>query len=181
MKGWVYVITNPAMPGIVKVGFSLKDPEIRARELNHTGCPHEYEVSYAVLVDEPRNLEKSVHSYLCEKIAGKEWFSCNRQEAIAAIKINYCGEIYTEINFTPDMRASQEEIERKKQELREENKRKADKEKQEKAIAERNRQNRTPMVVMAPINMKKDKNSGGCLLYAGIGIIVLSLLGKCNP
>jgi len=33
MKGWVYVITNKAMPGLVKIGFSMKDTEIRASEL----------------------------------------------------------------------------------------------------------------------------------------------------
>ena len=42
MKGWVYVISNQAMPDLVKVGFSTKDPTLRASELNHTGSPHPY-------------------------------------------------------------------------------------------------------------------------------------------
>jgi len=42
MKGWVYIIANKAMPGLVKVGYSMKDPELRAAELNNTGSPHPY-------------------------------------------------------------------------------------------------------------------------------------------
>jgi len=37
MKGWVYVITNKAMPSLVKVGFLTKDPGLRAKELGNTG------------------------------------------------------------------------------------------------------------------------------------------------
>ncbi|KFC76184.1 GIY-YIG nuclease family protein [Massilia sp. LC238] len=44
MKGWVYVITNKAIPDLVKVGYSRKDPELRAAELNNTGAPHPYMV-----------------------------------------------------------------------------------------------------------------------------------------
>lgn len=35
MRGWVYVISNPTIPGLVKIGFSTKDPLLRAEELNH--------------------------------------------------------------------------------------------------------------------------------------------------
>lgn len=64
MKGWVYVITNKAMPGLIKVGFSMKDPELRAAELNNTGSPHPYVVDYEVLVDEPHDVEQTVHGCL---------------------------------------------------------------------------------------------------------------------
>jgi hypothetical protein len=40
MRGWIYVISNNSMPGLVKVGYSMKDPEERAKELDHTGTPH---------------------------------------------------------------------------------------------------------------------------------------------
>jgi hypothetical protein len=86
MKGWVYVITNKAMPGIIKVGFSMKDPEIRAAELNHTGSPHPYVVDYEVLVEEPQYIEQQVHGRLRNQREGKEWFRCSTEEAIATIK-----------------------------------------------------------------------------------------------
>jgi hypothetical protein len=37
MKGWVYIISNKAMPDLVKVGFSTKDPQLRAQEFDNAG------------------------------------------------------------------------------------------------------------------------------------------------
>ncbi len=87
MKGWVYVITNKAMPGLIKIGYSMKDPELRATELNHTGSPHPYVVDYEVLVNEPRDVEQTVHGRLKNQREGKEWFRCTSEEAIAAIRV----------------------------------------------------------------------------------------------
>jgi hypothetical protein len=86
MKGWVYVITNNAMPGLVKVGYSRKDPELRAEELNHTGSPHPYLVDYELLIDEPYQVERKTHKLLSAKREAKEWFRCTPEEAVAAIK-----------------------------------------------------------------------------------------------
>lgn len=46
MRGWVYIITNKSMPGLVKIGYTMKDPELRAAELYNTGSPHPYKVDY---------------------------------------------------------------------------------------------------------------------------------------
>lgn len=86
MKGWVYVISNPAMPGLVKVGYSTKDPDLRAAELNHTGAPHAYVVEYEILIDEPRVVEQMTHSVLSMKHEAKEWFRCPPEEAVLAIR-----------------------------------------------------------------------------------------------
>lgn len=64
----------------------MKDPELRASELNHTGSPHPYIVDYEVLVDEPRSIEQSVHRTLSHHKEGKEWFRCTVEEAVVAIK-----------------------------------------------------------------------------------------------
>jgi len=86
IRGWVYVITNRAMPQLVKVGFSTKDPHLRAKELGSTGTPHPYLVAYDVLVYAPRNLERRVHERLAHMREGKEWFRCSVAQAIAAIQ-----------------------------------------------------------------------------------------------
>lgn len=86
VRGWVYVITNRAMPGLYKVGFSTKDPLLRAEELGHTGSPHPYIVIYDALVENPRDIEQAAHRLLNEKREGKEWFRCSANEAIGAIK-----------------------------------------------------------------------------------------------
>lgn len=60
MKGWVYVISNKSMPELVKVGYSTKDPDLRAMELNNTGAPHPYTVNYELLIENPREIEQTV-------------------------------------------------------------------------------------------------------------------------
>ena len=86
MKGWVYIISNPAMPGLVKVGHSTKDPELRARELNNTGTPHPYTVEYEMLIEDPFRVEQQTHNALTSLREGREWFRCSCEEAIAAIQ-----------------------------------------------------------------------------------------------
>ena len=76
------------MPNLVKVGFSTKDPELRAVELNNTGNPYPYEVAYDVLVNEPRDVEQIAHGLLKNKGVheNKEWFNCSIDTAVDAIK-----------------------------------------------------------------------------------------------
>ena len=121
MKGWVYVITNKAMPGLVKVGFSMQDPSIRAKELAGTGIPHPYEVEYEVLVDDPRNIERSAHQSLADFREGKEWFRCDPEVAINAIRevvgsSSHLEEFKGETEQrSDDLRAKQDEEKRKQQ------------------------------------------------------------------
>lgn len=86
VRGWVYVITNKAMPELVKVGYSTKDPEIRAEELANTGTPHAYVVEFDVLVENPRDLEQKAHAQLSAFHERKEWFRCSVTQAVEAIK-----------------------------------------------------------------------------------------------
>jgi hypothetical protein len=86
VRGWVYIITNSAMPGLVKVGFSMKDPAVRAKELGGTGVPFPYVVEYDALVHAPRGTERKIHETLAHKRAAKEWFRCTVEEALSAIR-----------------------------------------------------------------------------------------------
>ena len=64
-EGWVYVLTNEAMPGLVKVGYTMKDPAIRAEDLSkETGIPMPFVVTYKALVVSPRDVEQLVHEDL---------------------------------------------------------------------------------------------------------------------
>jgi len=112
MKGWVYVISNKAMPGLVKVGYSMKDPELRAAELNHTGSPHPYLVDYEALVDNPHKLEQSCHRKLANRREGKEWFRCSPEEAVVAIRSLGGSQIHIE-NYKRVNRQKADEIKRK--------------------------------------------------------------------
>lgn len=86
MKGWVYIISNSAMPGLVKVGFSSKDPDLRASELSHTGSPYPYVVDYEVLTEHPRDIEQQVHRKLSACREGREWFRCTSEFAVSVVQ-----------------------------------------------------------------------------------------------
>ena len=80
------MFSNKAMPGLIKIGFTLKDPTSRADELNQTGVPHPFKVEYEVLVHSPQVLEKNVHSLLGDVREAKEFFRCSVNRAVEAIR-----------------------------------------------------------------------------------------------
>jgi hypothetical protein len=89
--GFVYVITNRAMPGLVKVGRTTRMPEDRARELGGAGVPYPYEVRYALRTSAHRAVEAAAHKLLRSvrlqhEGGGVEWFACSVREARSAIK-----------------------------------------------------------------------------------------------
>ena len=86
-RGWLYVLTNPVMPGLVKVGFSTKMVEARLAELHTTGVPLPFEVAFAALVRSPRQAEKRVHAALAAHRVSKdrEFFRCTDADAVRAI------------------------------------------------------------------------------------------------
>lgn len=86
VRGWVYVMTNLAMPGLVKVGFSTKDPQLRAKELGGTGLPHPFIVAYDALIEEPRLVEMGVHRELVQHREAKEFFRVSVDAAVHAVK-----------------------------------------------------------------------------------------------
>jgi T5orf172 domain len=98
IRGWVYVITNRAMPGLVKVGFSTKDPMLRAQELSSTGVPHSFEVAFDALVFEARTVEQKTHAKLASFREGKEWFRCSVDQACEGVR-SVAGEILLERNY----------------------------------------------------------------------------------
>ena len=76
MAGWVYVMSNPAMPGLLKVGMSSKDPSgDRVREPQQGNrVPQPFAIEYQALVDDERAVEASVFAHFKEqRISGKEF------------------------------------------------------------------------------------------------------------
>lgn len=85
MAGWVYIISNKAMPGILKIGYTERSPIMRAYELYHTGCPYPYQVDYYIYVDRPYEVEQKSHELQRKTNVGKEWFSCSFEEGVSTI------------------------------------------------------------------------------------------------
>ena len=99
MPGWVYVITNQAMPGLVKVGFTERQPDDRVNDFNWryygTAIPFRFVAAYAARVTDPRWLERETHEALGKYRVTKqtrnrtdktEWFRCSVGEAAATIR-----------------------------------------------------------------------------------------------
>ncbi|MFM0077167.1 GIY-YIG nuclease family protein [Paraburkholderia sediminicola] len=91
MEGYVYVMSNKAMPGLVKVGYTTRTPAERAARLNGTHSPHPVDVEYFIRVPDPRAVEHEAHLRLRAHREGKEWFRCSREVAIAAVKRSASG------------------------------------------------------------------------------------------
>lgn len=101
MRGWVYVLTNDALPGKVKIGFTDRDPRTRAAELSSTSIPMPYSVVYEIMVHDAWRLERSTHHFLahCRTSADREFFDCTVSDAIYAIKECIAdAEIYEEVD-----------------------------------------------------------------------------------
>jgi hypothetical protein len=81
---WLYVLSNPTMPGYVKIGFTDGTPEKRADQLSKsTGVPLPFKVEWAFHCYNAELLEKEVHRHLDgQRIAGnREFFDLEVNEA----------------------------------------------------------------------------------------------------
>lgn len=87
--GFVYILTNRSLPGLVKIGKTHRDPEARAAELSkHSGFPKPFTVAYKTIVSNCGLVEKIVHQRLSiHRVANnREFFSIKVPEAVALIK-----------------------------------------------------------------------------------------------
>ena len=57
-EGIVYVLTNPAMPGMVKIGKTGREVEARLNDLYTTGVPLPFECAYAARVADMDKVKK---------------------------------------------------------------------------------------------------------------------------
>ena len=80
MEGYIYVLINPAMPGLAKVGKTRRRPEDRGLELSSaTGVPSPFIVAYQHPVADIDAAERWVHGELertgHRHSASREFFS----------------------------------------------------------------------------------------------------------
>ena len=82
--GYVYILTNPSMPGLVKVGRTSRDVDLRAEELwRHTGVPTPFDVYAREKTCDCIQLEAFIHGDLRKHRLSKsrEFFRIDPDEA----------------------------------------------------------------------------------------------------
>ena len=74
--GWVYCISNPTMPGLVKIGTTSNSVEARMRQLDTTGVARPFEIVEAWLSPDARGDEARAHNILDRYRVreNREWF-----------------------------------------------------------------------------------------------------------
>ena len=89
MEGSVYVLTNPAMPNMVKIGKTTRDVELRLADLYSTGVPLPFECEYAAKVKDVDKTEKAFHTaFEPSRVNPKrEFFNINPEQAIAVLSL----------------------------------------------------------------------------------------------
>jgi hypothetical protein len=85
-KGFIYCFSNPAMPGILKIGRTERTPEDRAKELFTTGVPLPFKIEFAKYVNDPKDKEAYLHLLLdkytyCPNIC-REFFRVSPEEVL---------------------------------------------------------------------------------------------------
>ena len=88
---WVYVLTNPTMPGLCKIGFTKNKPSERVKQINSgTGVAMDFVVEWAFPCFNAHDVEKQVHKYLEDNgfrvSKNKEFFNVSVNEAKAVVE-----------------------------------------------------------------------------------------------
>ena len=105
-EGIVYVLTNPAMPGIVKIGKTSRGMSARLNELYSTGVPLPFECAYAARVEDESKVERAFHQAFGPYRVNprREFFDIEPEQAIALL------ELMAIENLTPEFRAEAEQV-----------------------------------------------------------------------
>lgn len=100
--GIVYLLTNPCMPGLVKIGMTTQeDIEKRMKELYTTGVPVPFECQFACKVNNKdcAKIEKALHTAFEPQRINKnrEFFKINVEQARAILELFHHTDVTEEV------------------------------------------------------------------------------------
>ena len=107
--GFVYILTNRSLPGLVKIGYTDRRPDERATELHTTGVPTPFEIAFCFQHSNARSAEKAIHAELgAHRVAdGREFFRCEVAHAVDHIIGMFAPENFLDsANLADALRAS---------------------------------------------------------------------------
>ena len=87
---WVYILSNPTTPGLLKIGYTKNTPEERAKQISSgTGVALPYKVEWAYQCFNGETVEREVHHKLrAQRVNNnKEFFQISLEEAKETIKV----------------------------------------------------------------------------------------------
>lgn len=101
--GYVYVLSNPVMPGLVKIGMTERENlDARLKELYSTGVPVPFECEYACRVkkNDCAKIEKALHTaFAPQRVnANREFFRIEVEQAKAILELFNVSDATDEVN-----------------------------------------------------------------------------------
>lgn len=185
-NGFIYILSNPSMPNVYKVGMTTSSVKQRIQELSTTGVPRKFQAEKVFEIPENklRSVEQLAHRKLKSKDLhhGKEFFEGSLHDCVTAVQ----DAIYeiTKINSTDligeaRQRAETEKRRREDEQRRQENERKRLAELEE-TIRQKNKsidQQRESYVTQL---IQEEKNKETFLekyIYLPLGIIFFGAIG----
>lgn len=86
-RGYVYVLSNKALPGLVKIGFSLKSGAARRSQLSNTSIPHPFDLIFEILMPSAFLAEQEIHRQLSRfrETDDREFFRLDKDSAVMAV------------------------------------------------------------------------------------------------
>jgi hypothetical protein len=119
--GYVYCMSNPTMPGILKVGKTLRTPEERAKELFTTGVALPFKIEFAKKVTDPKGKERLLHKLLEQYHTRihprREFFRVSSEEVLGFFGL-MDGEMWTDTLVTEDTEESDDEDDEEEEPVR---------------------------------------------------------------
>ncbi|MEI6715598.1 MAG: GIY-YIG nuclease family protein [Verrucomicrobiota bacterium] len=100
----VYVLTNPAMPGLVKIGLTTEeDAGVRIAQLYTTGVPFPYKLEFACKVPNASIVEDALHSAFAPNRVNpkREFFQIAPEQAIAILRLLNAQDTTRELAMQP--------------------------------------------------------------------------------
>ena len=85
--GFVYILINESLPGLIKIGYTDRRPDDRAIELHTTGVPTPFKIAFCFQHMDARRVEQKIHSELgtYRVSSDREFFRCEVVHAVTHI------------------------------------------------------------------------------------------------
>jgi hypothetical protein len=118
----VYVLSNPAMPGLHKIGMTDKDDlTIRMNKLYTTGVPLPFDCVYACIVKDNAIVEKAMHDKFAKQRVNpqREFFKLKPTRIVKAIKQYEVEDITSNFRVDFDSLLTEEEKDARRKSRRE--------------------------------------------------------------